>query len=225
MKNTTPVRTLAALALATGALAAHAQTAGTWMIGVGATSIDPNVSSGTLSAPAATNTRIDVGSNTQPTAWIRYNYTDRWSVELPIGAGFKHDIVGAGGIAGVGKIAESKALPITVFGQFHVLPAQSRFDPYVMLGVTYAKFYKVRGSAALNAMNPANPPSGTTMSIDSKWGLTPGIGVTVNVRDHWAIDAQYARSFLKTTAHLSTGQSISTKLDPDMFRLGVAYRF
>jgi outer membrane protein len=94
-----------------------------------------------------------------------------------------------------------------------------------MLGISYAHFYHVRGSAALNAMNPANPPSGTTMSIDSKWGLTPGVGVTVNVTDKWYVDAQYARSFLKTTSHLSTGQSIATKLDPDIFRVGVAYRF
>jgi outer membrane protein len=74
-------------------------------------------------------------------------------------------------------------------------------------------------------MNPANPPSGTDLSVDSKWGVATGVGVTFAVTDKWYVDAQYARTFLKTTTHLSTGQTISTKLDPDEFRVGLAYRF
>jgi outer membrane protein len=216
---------LASLAMASGATVAHAQGAGTWFVGIGATEISPNVSSGDLTSPSAPGTKIDVRSNTQPTAWVRYMLTDAWSVEVPIGLGFKHEIVGAGAIAGSGKIATVKALPITAFLQYNFLGAASRFRPYVMLGATYAHFYGARGSAALNGMNPANPPSGTDLSVDSKWGITPGVGITFALTDKWYVDAQYAHSFLKTTTHLSTGQTISTKLDPDEFRVGVAYRF
>ena len=151
--------------------------------------------------------------------------TDNWSVEVPIGFGFKHEITGAGAIAGSGRIGTTKALPLTVFGQYRFLEPSSRIRPYAMLGLTYAHFYATRGSAALNAMNPINPPGGTTMSIDSKWGLTPGIGATIAVTGNWFVDVQYAHLFLKTTSHLSTGQSISTKLDPDAFRIGVGMRF
>lgn len=225
MKNNVIVTAaLAAAALAAGA--AHAQSANTWMAGVGATQIKPNVSSGTLSAPATPDTRIDVGSNTQPTAWVAYMLTDHWSVEVPIGAGFKHRITGAGSIAGVGQIGTVKALPITAFAQYRFLEPNARIRPYVMLGLTYAHFYGARGSAALNALNPANPPGGTTgLSVDSKWALTPGLGATVAITDKWFADVQYSRAFLKTTSHLSTGQSISTKLDPDAIRLGVGMRF
>jgi outer membrane protein len=225
MKKNTIVRALLAATFACGAALAHAQSAGQWMIGVGATQIKPNVSSGSLTAPAAPNTQLDVRSDTQPTAWVTYMLTDNWSVEVPIGLGFKHKIVGAGAIAGSGQIATAKALPVTVFGQYRFLEPSSRIRPYAMLGLTYTHFYGVRGSAALNAMNPANPPEGTTMSVDSKWSLTPGIGVTVAITGNWFVDAQYAHSFLKTTSHLSTGQSITTKLDPDMFRIGVGMRF
>lgn len=216
---------LLALAVASGATLAHAQSAGTWLVGVGATQISPNVSSGDLTPPSAPGTKIDVRADTQPTAWVTYMFTDNWSVEVPIAAGFKHEITGAGAIAGTGKIATVKAMPVTVFAQYRFLPASSRFRPYVMLGVTYAHFYGARGSAALSGMNPANPPGGTELSVDSKWALTPGLGVTFAVTDRWYIDAQYERSFLKTTTHLSSGQTISTKLDPDAFRVGVAYRF
>ena len=35
----------------------------------------------------------------------------------------------------------------------------------------------------------------------------------------------FAKSFLKTTIHLSSGQSIKTKLDPNVFAVAVGYRF
>lgn len=224
MKKNIMLVALAAAAFTAGA--AHAQSAGNWMAGVGATWIHPNVSSGDLSAPAQAGTKIGVQSDTQPTGWVSYMLTDHWSVEVPIGAGFKHKIVGAGAVAGVGQIGSVKALPITAFGQYRFLEPSSQFRPYAMLGVTYAHFYGARGSAALNAINPANPTGGGTgLSVDSKWGLSPGLGVTVSLKDRWFLDVQYSRTFLKTTSHLSTGQSISTKLNPDAVRVGVGYRF
>jgi outer membrane protein len=151
--------------------------------------------------------------------------TDNWSVELPLGAGFKHDITGAGAIAGVGKIGSVKALPITLLAQYRFLEPSARIRPYAEVGVTYAHFYGARGSAALNAINPINPPGGTTLSVDSKWAPTVGVGATFALTGNWFAEAQYSRTFLKTTSHLSTGQSISTKLDPDAIHIGVGMRF
>jgi outer membrane protein len=215
----------ALFALGLAAAGAHAQPANSWMIGVGATQISPNVSSGDLSAPSSPGTKIDVDSDTQPTLWVTRMLTDHWSVEVPIAFGFKHHINGAGAVAGVGQIGTVKALPVTVFGQYRFLEPNSRWRPYVMLGITYAHFYGARGSAALSALNPINPAGGTGLSVDSKWSLTPGLGVTFMITDKWFADLQSERSFLKTTSHLSTGQSISTKLDPDAFRVGVGMRF
>lgn len=226
MHNTnTTMRLALALALAGGAFAAQAQSANTWMVGIGATQIKPHVSSGSLTAPSSPNTQVDIQSDTQPTVWVTRMLTDNWSVEVPIGLGFKHKIVGAGAIAGVGQVGTVRALPITVFGQYRFLEATSRIRPYAMLGVTYAHFYKAQGSATLSALNPLNPPGGTGLSVDSKWALTPGLGVTAMLNDRWFLDVQYARAFLKTSAKLSTGQTIATKLDPDEFRVGVGMRF
>jgi outer membrane protein len=223
MKKHTLLAALFALGLAAGS--AHAQPANTWMIGIGATQISPNVSSGNLTAPSSPGTQIDVDSDTEPTLWVTRMITDHWSVEVPIAFGFKHKITGAGAVAGVGQIGTVRALPVTVFGQYRFLEANSRIRPYVMLGVTYAHFYGARGSAALNALNPINPPGGTTLSVDSKWALTPGLGVTFAINGKWFADVQYARAFLKTTTTLSTGQTIRTKLDPDSVRVGVGMRF
>ena len=118
-----------------------------------------------------------------------------------------------------------KALPISVFAQYRFLEPAARFRPYVMLGLTYAHFYDETGSATLNALNPANPPGGTGLSVKSKWGLTPGFGVTAMLTERWYVELHYARSFLKTTTTLSSGQRIDTKLDPDVYHIGVGVRF
>lgn len=224
-KKMITIRAAVALAFAAGAFAAHAQSANTWMVGVGATQIKPHVSSGTLSAPSSPNTQIDIGSDTQPTLWVTRMVTNHWSVEVPIGFGFKHKITGAGSINGVGQIGTVKALPLTAFAQYRFLEPTARIRPYAMLGVTYAHFYGARGSATLSALNPSNPAGGTGLSVDSKWALAPGLGVTAMINDRWFADVQYARAYLKTTAKLSSGQTISAKLDPDELRIGVGMRF
>jgi outer membrane protein len=220
------IKISAALVAVMVAGGAHAQWAdGKWMVGVGAQQISPQVKSGALDAPSAPNTQIDIKSDTQPILWITRMIDDHWSVELPINGGFKHDIVGDGAIAGVGKIGSIKALPITVFGQYRFMEPNAKFRPYVQLGITYAKFYGARGSATLDALNPINPPGGTGLSADSKWALSPGVGVTIALTDKYFADVQYVKTFLKTTSHLSTGQNISTKIDPDAIRIGVGMRF
>lgn len=220
------IRAVAAAALAACAMGAQAQSAGTWWGSVGATRIDPHTSSGTLSPPSAPDTRIDVGPDTQATFAVGRMLTDHWGVEVPIGFGFRHEITGAGSINGVGRIATIHALPISVFAQYRFLEANSRWRPYVMLGLTYAHFYDEQGSATLNAINPANPPGGSTqLHVEDRWGLTPGVGVVFWVNDRWFVDASYAKSFLKTTTTLSTGQKIDAKLDPDVWRLSVGMKF
>lgn len=211
--------------LAASAFTAGAQGAGTWMISGGATRIAPNTDSGTLSPPAPPNTRVDIGADTRPTLALGYMLTDNIALEVPVGLGFKHDIHGAGSIAGVGRIGTTRVLPISVFAQYRFLEPTARIRPYVMLGLTYAYFFDEQGSATLNALNPANPPGGTQLDIASRWGIAPGLGVTAMITDRWFVDLQYARSFLKTTTTLSSGQRIDTKLNPDVWKIGVGVLF
>jgi outer membrane protein len=221
----TLIRFAVAALLAGGAAAAHAQAAGQWLLMGGVTRISPNVSSGDLSPPSAPGTKVDIDGDTQPTLSVVRMLTDQWSVEVPIGFGFKHRITGAGAIAGVGEIGTVKALPISVFGQYRFGQPAARVRPYAMLGVTYAHFYDAHGSAALNGVNPLSPPGGTGLSVASRFGITPGVGVTAMINDRWFVDLQYVHSFLKTTAKLSTGQTIDTRLNPDAYRVAVGMRF
>ena len=204
---------------------AWAQSPG-WLIQGGITQISPSVTSGTLSAPSPSGTTVGVGSDTQATAQLTYVYNDHWSVAVPLGLGFKHKLYGTGAISNTGQIGTVTALPVTVFGQYRLGEANAKFRPYGMLGLSYVYFHDAQGSAALNGLNPINPAGGSTgLKVDSKFAPSVGLGMFIRIDDRWFVDLSYAKTFLKTTTTLSTGQSIQTTLNPGITSLGVGMRF
>lgn len=217
----------AAAAVACVALAgtAQAQSAGDWLVRAGATQIRPQVSSGDLSAPSLAGTQADVKSASQLSGGITYMFSDHVDIDLPLALPFKHDIVGAGAVAGVGKIGEVKALPITLLAEYRFMDAGSRFRPYVGAGLTYAEFFKARSTAALSALTGGTPTDPTTLKVDSKLGFTVDIGASYAINDHWFVDASVTKTLLKTTTHLSTGQTMDIKLDPVSVSAAIGYRF
>ena len=219
-------KNILALALMSALSGAMAQTAGSWLIQGGFTQIAPSVTSGTLSAPAPSGTTVNVGSDTQPTLQLTYVYNDHLSVALPLGLGFQHKLYGTGSISGVGQIGTVTALPITVFGQYRFGESNAKFRPYAMLGLSYVYFHDAKGSAVLNGLNPINPAGGSTgLKVDSKFALSPGLGMSVMLDERWFLDLSYAKTFLKSTTTMSTGQSISTTLNPSITTFGLGMKY
>lgn len=219
------------LRISTGVMAlavcglASAQSAGTWSARIGVTHLSPDVNSGNLSAPSFANTKVDAKSATQLTGGITYMVTDNFALDLPVGLPFKHNLVGDGAIAGVGKLGSTKVIPATLFAQYRFNAANAAFRPYVGLGVTYAWFFDEKTTATLNGLTGGTQANPTTAKLDNKFGITPQIGFVYNLNERWFIDAAYYKSFLKSTIHLSSGQSINVKLNPDVFTIGIGYRF
>jgi outer membrane protein len=215
------------LAIAAAALLSHtamAQSAGTWLGRVGATVLTPEVSGGVLSAPSLPNSKTDVAAASQISGGITYMYTDNISVDVPIAPGFTHKLNGAGALKGLGEIGQVDALPITAFVQYRFLEADAAVRPYVGIGATYAYFYNARGSAALTALtNPGGPA--TKVTVDSQFILTPQIGLTFKLSEAFFMDLVYTKSLLKTTTHLSTGQTADINLDPYSVSLSVGFKF
>jgi outer membrane protein len=205
--------------------AAQAQSAGSIIVRAGATQIKPDVTSGDLTAPSFAGTKADIKADTQPTAGITYMLTDAIALDLPLAAGFKHEIVGAGAIEGVGKIGEVRALPITLLGQYRFLGAKDAFRPFVGFGPTYAKFYKARSTAALTALTGGTPSNPTTINVQSKWAATVQLGATYTVAPGWSVEGTVLKTFLKTRTTLSTGQTLDAKLDPLSLCIGIGYKF
>jgi outer membrane protein len=218
----TKLSVAAACLLAAGA--ACAQRAGTITVEAGITNLTPKVTSGDLSAPAFPNSKSDVKGDTQITGAVNYSVTDDLVLSVPLGLGFKHDIVGAGRIEALGKIGEVKALPITALLQYRFLGAQASFRPYIGAGVTYAKFYGTKGTAALTALT-APGSAGTTLAVDSKVAGSLQLGAVFNVNDKIYVNGNMIKTFLSTRTNLSTGQSIDAKLDPLALSLAVGTKF
>lgn len=214
-----------ALVAALACSSAMAQTAGTWMVRAGATNITPHVTSGYLSAPDFMGgTQADVAADSQLSGGITYMLTDNVSVDLPLALPFKHKLLGAGVLAGAGELGSVQALPFVVFLQYRFLEANAKFRPYVGLGATYAYFFNEEGSGKLTATtNPGGPP--TKFTVDAKFALTPQIGATMALGDKWFVDLFYAKSFLRTRTHFSTGQTMDLALDPVSYGFNVGYKF
>jgi len=133
MKNTQFLHWMGAALVCALGTTAQAQSAGSWLVRGGLTHIAPQVSSGDLSAPSFAGTKVDVEADTQLSGGVSYMLTDHWVVDVPLALPFKHDTVGAGAIAGVGKLGEVKALPITVALQYRFQQADAQWRPYLGL--------------------------------------------------------------------------------------------
>jgi len=204
--------------------AAMAQSAGTWMVKGGVNNISPHVESGDLSPPSLPGTKFDVKSATTATASATYMVSDNLSIEFSIGLPSKHDVVGAGAIAGVGKLGSVKQVSPTLFGQYRFLAANAGFRPYVGLGLTYVHHFGEEGSGTLTALtNPGGPP--TKMSVGSAFGLSPQLGLALKLNERWFVDGSVVKTYVKNTTRLSTGQAIDTRLDPVSTNLSIGYRF
>ena len=222
MKKSIAFLTFSALALA--ASLASAQSAGSWLGRVGMTTIAPQVTSGDMSAPSFAGTKSDVSSASQVSGGITYMYTDNFSVDVPLALPFTHKLIGAGALAGAGQIGEVQALPLTVFFQYRFMEADSQFRPYVGMGATYAYFFNGKGGAALTAMtNPGGPA--TTIKVDSKFTVTPQIGLTYAISDKLFVDVFYSKSMLKTRNTFSTGQTLDITLDPASYGITIGTKF
>lgn len=220
----TSLKFLTVTAFALCAQAGLAQTAGSWSARVGATHIQPHNPSDNLTAPSLPSSKTDVGAATQLSGGITYMLSNHWAVDVPLALPFKHKLYGAGALAGVGQVGEVKALPFTVTAQYRFMDAQAKVRPYVGLGLTYAYFFAETGSGALTALtNPGGAP--TVIGIESKWALSPQIGVVLQLNDKWFADLSYTKTLLKTTTALSTGQTVQAKLNPDTVSVTVGWRF
>ncbi len=216
--------TAGALLLLTGA-AASAQEAGSIMVKAGYVYFNPVVSSDNLSASSLPGTKIDVGGKGTVLFTATYMFTDHVSAEIYGGIPLKHNMYGAGAIEGVGVTGTVKQAPPTLFAQYRFFDAHAGFRPYVGLGVTYVHFSDERGTAVLTAITNPGGTERTTFNVKDAWGVVPQIGFVSWINKKWYVDASINKAFVKTKTTLSTGQTISTKLNPVVTQVSLGYLF
>ena len=215
MRNSLVVLALGGALLATGASAHEKDEI---FFRVGAASVQPDSSSGTVLGGG-----VDVENNTG------LGFSGTWFVNPHVGVEvlaalpFKHDIVGTGVLKGV-DIGSTKHLPPTVSLQYYPLNNPS-FQPYIGIGFNYTNFFSTKTSKVLDtALNGK-----TDMSLENSTGIAYQLGADWKVSDSIYINAAVWKIDIDTTASISVNgthaANVDVQIDPTVFMLGVAFKY
>ena len=197
-------------ALALGAGAAMAQSAGDWTLGVGLGVVAPKDGNGTL---AGGTIAVDVDDNVQPTFTFEYFVAENIGIEVLAATPFQHDI----SLNGL-KSVRTKHLPPTVSLQYHI-PTGGNVTPFVGAGINYTTFFdeKVTGGA----LNPATDK----VSLADSFGLALHAGVDFQISDRGALRADVRWMNIDTDVKLNGTKIGTAEIDPMVFGVSYIHRF
>ncbi len=181
-----------AAALAAGLLAGTAQAyeAGDWLFRIGAYGVFPETDN--LTNVLGTGATLNVEDGYTLGFNFTYMINPNIGVELLAALPFQHDIK----LSGVGQVGQTDQLPPTVSIQYHFMP-QNSIRPYVGLGINYTFFFNEETSGAL---------TGTSLSLDSSWGLAGQVGIDIDVAPNWFVNADLRYIGIDTEAKLDRSQ-------------------
>ncbi|MDS4039845.1 MAG: OmpW family outer membrane protein [Candidatus Competibacter sp.] len=186
---------------------AQAYEAGDWIGRVGAWGIFPKSDNLTL----APGVDIDVDDGYSLGFNFTYMVNPNIGVELILALPFKHDIE----LTGAGKVADTLQLPPTLFLQYHFMPTGT-VHPYAGIGLNYTFFFNEDTTGAL---------SGSSLSLDSSWGVAGELGIDIDVAPNWFVNATVMYIDIDTKAKLD-GVSLGTvAIDPWVVGLNIGTRF
>lgn len=194
----------AALALATAALPALAQSTGDWTLGIGVHAVDPKSNNGRLAGGALD---VDVDRDFKPSLTAEYFVRDNLGVEVLAAWPFKHDI----NIAGKGRVGSTKQLPPTVSLQYH-FNGQGRVSPFVGAGINYTTFFSEDTTGAL---------AGSKLKLDDSWGLAAHAGVDFAIGQRGAIRIDARWIDIDSDVALDGAKLGTVAIDPIVY--GAAY--
>ena len=205
------------------AIAAPAQAqiqAGDVLVRARAIMVAPTEKSGPV-LPAFPTGSVGVSNSVMPEVDFTYMVTDHIGAELIL-ATTPHNITGRGALSGLGKVADTWALPPTLTLQYHFAP-KSHVRPYVGAGINYTTFYSAKATSALN-----NAIGKTDVSLKDSFGYALQAGVDVDVGKNVFLNLDVKYIDIDTTARLKTGAAINrvaVSLDPIVPAIGVGFRF
>lgn len=190
---------------------------------------------------------VAVDTNTQVGLSLTYMYSSSFGVELLAATPFSHDIVGAEGAAGVGKLAETKHLPPTLTVNYHFNDASAAFQPYIGAGINYTLFFDENASSTLDSTAVINTlaglaagapvdvgaVNGTDIDLENSLGLAFHAGFDYQLTDNIGINAAFWRVDINTEAEVTTNTAnvgvvkakVDVEIDPNVYMFGVTYKF
>lgn len=230
-KTLTTLGTAVALSVGVMSLPAVAYEPGDMLVRFGAVHVAPNESSNTLlidgSSSVFPKSEATVGDDTQFGISFTYLINQHVGVEVLGATPFKHEVKVKGLGGGLdGKLADVKHLPPTVSLQYYPMGANSRWQPYVGLGLNHTFFFDEKLTSERKGIGFDN------LKLKSSTGLTGQVGIDVALTERLFVNAAAWYMGIDTTAtvdgpnDLNVSQTkVKVQIDPMVYMLGLGVKF
>lgn len=225
------------------ALPATAQQAGDTIVNFGVAHIVPDAglgpvtSAGTPAAgvfnPALVGAQADIASTSTASFSVMHMFTDHLATELSLGIPPTLDVSlflpNGSAPQSHPNAAKARAWTPALVGKWLFLEPGSRWRPYVGLGVTYARFDRIR----INQDDPLVVTlAGGSADLSSSWAPVYNAGFIYNLNDRWSINASVSYIPLRTDVTLTgsgagAGLTTTGRLDinPTDYIVRIGYKF
>lgn len=184
-----------------------------WLVRVRALDLVPQNGSGAFNfgGTAIGADAVHLSTKVFPEVDFSYFFTRNIAAELVLTYPQQHDVT----LAGVGNIGTLTHLPPTLLAQYHFPIVNQPWEPYLGLGINFTWIT----SSNLNA-------AGTPLDVTTtSYGLAYQGGIDYNLNKCWLINLDFKHLYIHT--NVKAGGSIVTNVDvnPNLFSVGVGYRF
>lgn len=231
--------------LLVGAATAHAQTAGSFILGTGWLHLDTRDSSQPIrrTSPAAHakvygNTGAAVNSANTLGLSGHYFFTDNIAGEFVVGIPPRFDLKGEGEYASYGKLGSAQQWSPALLLKYYFFNAQAKFRPYTGLGISRVWFTdaKLTNTNFEQKKLYKLPGTATDVSADSQWTPIFNAGFSYQLTKRWFAGLSVSYLPLRTTAKINTTANTpmgpirmtneaEIKVNPIITYLNVGYRF
>jgi len=220
---------------------AHAQSAGSIVMGAGWFHLSPQSSSNPLEINSFDNIPVNAsvpntGASVKATDTLglstTYFITDHIATEFVYGIPPKFELDGSGELSSLGKLGTVRQWSPTLLFKYFFRPAESTWRPYLGLGVSRVWF--TDGQITNTTLESVLGGSTSVASISSSWAPVFNGGLTYAFSKHWIAGISISYLPLKTTAvfdsvnpttHITTVSSAKITLNPIVSYLDISYRF
>lgn len=202
MKKTAVILALAALGVASQAMAQHSP----WQIRARAVNINPADKSDPVGGTGPAD-QITVSNKTIAEVDITYFLSPNLAAELILTYPQKHDVALSGT-----KIGTFKHLPPTLTLQYHFTLA-AQVSPYVGAGVNYTRISSVKLLGGAGDLE------------NHSFGLALQAGVDFKIDKNWSINLDVKKVQIRSDVMVGGAKVSAVKVDPVLISVGVGYRF
>lgn len=193
---------------------------GDWMVRLRGIAVVPTEESGGI-APDLLTSGLEPQPAVVPELDISYMATANIGLELIL-ATSPHDLDGTGGIAALGKAAETMLLPPTLLVQYH-FDTGTAFRPYLGAGINYTIAYAENADRSLEAV--LGP---TSVRADDSVGWAVQAGVDYHINERWFINFDVKYIDIDVDVELNSRgvvRNTEVSIDPVIIGIGFGYRF